>query len=130
LEALLYAELRTSAVLYRALAGLLVNIAASGLLVLALGIEGRPLGVVVGAALQLGLLAALFWEDERFAVLRERGTWRFVSLHAATVAAVSLLTYGLLDAAGAEQAGACAVVVLAAAISIAFLRAYRPVADG
>jgi peptidoglycan biosynthesis protein MviN/MurJ (putative lipid II flippase) len=130
LEALLYAELRTAAVLYRALAGLVVNIAASGLLVLALGIEGRPLGVVVGVAVQLALLVALFWEDERFVVLRARATWRFLALHAATVAAVSLLTYGLFDAAGVEQAGACAVVVVAAAISIAFLRSYRPPAGG
>ena len=53
LEALLYADLRTGAVLRRALAGLIVNAAASVALVIALGIEGRPLGVFVGVVVQL-----------------------------------------------------------------------------
>ena len=105
LEALLYAELRTTEVFSRALAGLAVNVVASGLLVLALGIEGRPLGVLVGVVVQLALVVALFWEDPRFAVLREAQTWRLLGLHAAIVAAACGVLYGLLDAAGAPAAG-------------------------
>jgi len=129
LEALLYAERRTTAVLNRALAGLAVNVVASGLLVLAIGIEGRPLGVLVGVVVQLALLTALFWEDDRFGVLRSAATWRVLGLHAATVAASSALVFGLVSAAGAPQPGACATILVAATISLMFLRSYQQQTD-
>lgn len=125
LEALLYAELRTTEVFSRALAGLAANVVASGLLVIALGIDGRPLGVLVGVVVQLALVVALFWEDPRFAVLREAPTWRLLSLHAAAVAAACGTLYGLLDALGAPQPGACAAIVAAAALSLGFLRSFQ-----
>lgn len=125
LEALLYAELRTTEVLTRAAAGLLANAAASGALVLAFGIEGRPLGVLVGVTLQLGLLLALFWSDVRLASLRRRRTIRVLGLHAATVIALSVGTYIGCRAAGSADLGAVAAVGIAGATSLMFLRSFQ-----
>lgn len=125
LEALLYAELRTNAVLVRALAGLAVNAAASGLLVVALGIEGRPLGVLAGVLSQLVLLLVLFWDDPRLASLRAPATLRVVGLHAATVAAAVSLTYLIGRGAGSADAGASLAIVVAGSISLMFLRSYQ-----
>lgn len=125
LEALLYAELRTGVVFRRALAGLAVNAVASGLLVLALGIEGRPLGVLAGVLVQLALIVALFWEDERFAVLRQGSTVRMLGLHAASVIAATGLVYLLFSELDATAVGACAAVAVAGAISLMSLRSYN-----
>lgn len=126
LEALLYAELRTTEVFSRALAGLFVNVVASGLLVIALGIAGRPLGVLVGVAVQLALIVALFWGDPRFAVLKEAATWRLLGIHALAVGLTAGGIYGLFAAADTPQPGACLAIAAAAAVSLGFLRAYRP----
>ena len=125
LEALLYAELRTTEVLTRALAGLAVNIVASGLFVLALGIEGRPLGVLAAVLVQLALVVALFWADPRFAVLRAAGTRRMLALHAVAAAAAGLIAFAMFDAALSEQVGGCAAIAAAGAVSLLTLRRYQ-----
>jgi putative peptidoglycan lipid II flippase len=130
LEALLYAELRTAEVLTRALAGLAVNVAASALLVLALGIEGRPLGVLAGVLAQLALLAVLFRSDARLAALRRTETWRLLVANALAVAATVGLVYGLSNLAGFAEAGAVAATLGAAAISLALLHAYSKRGEG
>ena len=122
LEALLYADRRTGAVLRRALAGLIVNAAASVVLVIALGIEGRPLGVLVGVVVQLALLLYLFREDPRVELLRRASTLRLALLHAAAVGVVASLGYVALREAGSPQAGACLAIVLAGTVSLLFLR--------
>ena len=124
LEAILYAELRTTEVLTRALAGLAVNVIASGLLVLALGIEGRPLGVLVAALAQLALLVRLFWRDERFVVLRGLHAWRTITANAVAVAVASGLLVGLSELLSMPEAGAVVAVVAAAVISLMTLRVY------
>ena len=125
LEALLYAELRTRAVFDRALVGLVVNAAASGLLILAFGIEGRPLGVLAGALVQLGLLLALFWHDPRIAPLRLPAPLRMIGLHAATVAVAATLTYLACRELGSADVGAVLTILVAGAISLAFLRSFQ-----
>ena len=125
LEALLYAELRTTAVLYRALAGLVVNAIASGLLVLALGIEGRPLGVLVGVVVQLGLLMALFWNDPRIAPLRTPAVLRLATLNAVTVAVGAGGAYLACREAGSADAAVGLTIVVAGSISLLFLRSFQ-----
>lgn len=124
LEAILYSERRTGEVLTRALAGLLVNIAASVVFVLALGIDGRPIGVLAGASAQLVLLAVLFWGDERFEVLRTAETWRLLSLNAVLIGAAAGGLYGLGVALSVPEPAAVAAVFAAAAISLAMLRGF------
>lgn len=125
LEALLYASQRVRAVLDRALIALAVNAAASGLLVAAIGIEGRPLGVLCGVAVQLGLLVALFWEDARFVALKTGSILRMALLHAVAVAAASTLIFVALRQAGSADLGAIAAIAVAGAISLAFVRSYQ-----
>ena len=125
LEALLYAELRTGAVLHRALAGLAVNAAASGLLVLALGIEGRPLGALAGVVVQLALLLLLLRDDERVAGLLAAKPARLALLHAAVIAAVTAVAFLPLDAAGLPALGACLAILLDGCVSLFFVRSYQ-----
>lgn len=125
LEALLYAERRVREVLDRALVALAVNAAASGALVAAIGIDGRPLGVLCGVAVQLGLLVALFWEDPRFAALKSRSILQMAFVHAAAVAAAATLSFVVLRDAGSADLGAIVAIGVSGAISLAFVRAYQ-----
>lgn len=124
LEAILYAELRTTEVLTRALAGLAVNVLASALLVWAIGIDGRPLGVLVGVATQLALLLVLFRSDHRLDVLRRADTWRVVLGQALLLSAMAALVYGLFELIDAPEAGAIVMVLAAVCISLVLLRIY------
>lgn len=125
LDMTLYAELRARQVLSRALAGLAVNIAASGLFVLAFGIEGRPLGVLAGALLQLFLLVALMWDEPRVVALRNAATARVVALHAVAVAVATAGSYWLARELVSDQVGAMAAIAVAALITLGILRAYE-----
>jgi peptidoglycan biosynthesis protein MviN/MurJ (putative lipid II flippase) len=124
LEMLLYAERRVNQVLWRALAGLAVNAAVSAPLVVALGVEGRPLGVLAGVAVQLGLLLFLMRDDTRVAVLREPRTAAFAAGHALLVAAVVAAVFYGLGGPVTMEVAAVAAIVLAAAVTLLVLRAY------
>ena len=125
LEALLYAEFRTRAVFHRALVGLVVNAIASGVLVLALGIEGRPLGVLVGVVVQLGLLLALFWRDPRIVPLRTPAILRFSAAHALVVALGTGAVYLACRGAGSADAGVAGAIAVGGTISLLFLRSFQ-----
>ena len=124
-EMLLYADKQPNPVLTRALAGLAVNAAASIPLVLLLGTAGRPLAVLAGVSVQLGLLLHLMRGDERIAVLGERTTW--LVLLAQT--ALTLFTAaGLLVAFSRVLSGGAAAILAAlgaGTVTLLAMRAYQ-----
>lgn len=125
LEALLYSERRVRAVLERALVALAVNVIASGILVAAIGIDGRPLGVVCGAIVQLVLLVALFWKDRRFAPLKSGSVLQLALGHAGAVALASTVTFVAASEVGFPDLGAIGAIAVSGAISLMFIRAYQ-----
>ena len=125
LEMMLYSDKRVNEVLWRGLAGLGVNGAASAPLVVAFGAAGRPLGVLAGVAAQLGLLLYLFRDDERIAVLRERPTLRRALLHTFAAAAIVAAAFWGLGSAVSDELAAVLAALAVGAMTLLALRRFQ-----
>lgn len=125
LEMMLYAEKRVNEVLWRGMWGLGVNVAASAPLVVLLGAEGRPLGVLAGVAAQLWLLLYLFRRDGRLQVLRERSTARRALAHALAAAAIVAATFTGLSGLVSSELAAVIAILAVGAVTLLSLRSYQ-----
>lgn len=122
LEAVLYAARRGRAVLTRALAGLVVNLLASAALVVLLGREGRPLGVLVAFSVQLAALLWLLRDDELVGVLRSPDTVRDALLLILSVAISAGSVFALVSSVLSTMAAAVLATLAAALATSPFLR--------
>ena len=119
LEAVLYAGKRVREILRCVLIGLLANVAASAAFIALLGIDGRPLGVLVGGAIQLALLLSLLRDDGRVAALRSADT-RARALRLAIVAAlVTAAVYAPVAALASSSLAAALAAVAGALVTLA-----------
>lgn len=125
LEMMLFADHRSGVVLRWALAALSVNVLASIPLVLALDEPGRPVAVLLGSLVELGLLLWVFRSDPRTAVLREAGTARTLLAHVAAVVALALPAFLLARELVSEQLAVVVLVVVVAAVTLFALRRYQ-----
>ena len=124
-EALLYSSHRAGDVLRAAAIGLAVMAAASGIGVALIGIEGRPIGVLVGYLAQLAYLVPRLASDSRIAGLRSRRTLGLLATALVVQLAVGAIAYGAFDALIGSAAGAIAATLVAATATVAFMVGYE-----
>lgn len=125
LEALLYGSHRAAEVLRAAAIGLAVMTLASGAAVALIGIEGRPVGVLVGYLAQLAYLVPRLRSDRRIAGLRSRRTLGLLVGALAVQLVVGAAAYGLVDSLIGAAAAAIATTLAAAGATIAFMVSYE-----
>ena len=124
-EALLYSSHRGREVLTAALIGLGVIAVASGIGVAAIGIEGRPAGVLVGYAAQLAYLLPRVRPTAGSLPLRSRGTLLLVGGALAAQIAVGALAFAAGDTLLGDQPAAVAATLAVAGTTVALLLAYE-----
>ena len=124
-EALLYSAHRAGEVLRAAAIGLAALTVASGIGVALIGIEGRPIGVLVGYLAQLAYLAPRLMSDGRLAGLRSGRSLGMLAAALAVQIAVGAIAYGIFDALIGTAAAAIATTLAAAGATVAFMVAYE-----
>ena len=124
-EALLYSSHRGREVLTAALIGLAVMAAASGVGVAAIGIEGRPIGVLAGYTAQLAYLLPRLAADGRIAALRSRGTILLLAGALTVQIASGTLAFAAAEALLGDLPAAVAATLAAGTATVALLVAYE-----
>ena len=124
-EALLYASHRGRAVLRATAIGLAMNAGASALLVAAIGIDGRPLGVLVGYAAQLLVLSPLVLADPRTAGLRSHRTLLLLGQALAVQFVAAGLSFIVLDRLAGSDVAAVGALIVAGALTLPLLLGYE-----
>ncbi len=124
-EAMLYATFRGSVVLRAAAIGLVVNALASALLVAVIGIEGRPLGVLVGYTAQLAYLVPLLRTETRLAMLRSPRTYALLFGALILQSAAAALVYLATDTLAGSGAAAVAAMLAAGAVTLPLVVVYE-----